>query len=139
VSLACCSLFSAWSIGQQRPTFHHCWGKDLPVCTNEQWVRRCWMTGCLGFSSCLWVTQPGLRESQPNVGEASAAGKRGRCADFSGILAAFMRRPEYYTAPLFLTAVMLVAVISLLTLVAACLVGRGSATSAECLGSDQLR
>jgi hypothetical protein len=54
-------------------------------------------------------------------------------------LAVFMRRPEYYTAPLFLTAVMLVAVISLLTLLAACLVGRGSATSAECLGSDQLR
>jgi hypothetical protein len=54
-------------------------------------------------------------------------------------LAVFTRRPEYYTAPLFLTAVMLVAVISLLTLLAACLVGRGSATSAECLGSDQLR
>jgi hypothetical protein len=60
-------------------------GKDLSVCTNEQWVRRGWMTGCLGFSSCLWVTQPGLRKSQANVGEASAAGKRGRCADFSGI------------------------------------------------------
>jgi hypothetical protein len=72
----------------ERPTFHQCWGKVLPVCTNEQWVRRCWITCCLGFSSCLWVTQPGLRrrpESQRNVGEASAADKRGRCADFSGI------------------------------------------------------
>jgi hypothetical protein len=39
-------------------------------------------------------------------------------------LAVFMRRPEYYTAPLFLTAVMLVAIISLLTVVAAWLVVR---------------
>jgi hypothetical protein len=41
-------------------------------------------------------------------------------------LAVFMRRPEYYGAPLFLTAVMLVAIISLLTVVAAWLVGRGT-------------
>jgi hypothetical protein len=39
-------------------------------------------------------------------------------------LAIFMRRPEYYGAPLFLVAVTLVAVISLLTLVAAWLVVR---------------
>jgi hypothetical protein len=44
-------------------------------------------------------------------------------------LAIFLRRPEYYTAPLFLVAVTLVAVISLLTIVAAWLVGRGSAKS----------
>ena len=50
-------------------------------------------------------------------------------------LAVFMRRPEYYTAPLFLTAVMLVAVISLLTLLAACLVGRGSASSGNASGA----
>jgi hypothetical protein len=47
-------------------------------------------------------------------------------------IAVFMRRPEYYTAPLFLTGVILVTVISLLTIVAACLVGRGVAHS----GSD---
>jgi hypothetical protein len=35
-----------------------------------------------------------------------------------------MRRPEYYTASLFLVAVTLVAVISLLTIVAAWLVRR---------------
>jgi hypothetical protein len=39
-------------------------------------------------------------------------------------LAIFMRRPEYYSAPPFLVAVTLVAVISLLTLVAAWLVVR---------------
>jgi uncharacterized membrane protein len=50
-------------------------------------------------------------------------------------LAVFMRRPEYYTAPLFLTAVMLVTVIFLLPLVAACLVGRGSATSRNASGA----
>lgn len=44
-------------------------------------------------------------------------------------IAVFMRRPEYYTAPLFLTGVSLVAVISLLTVVAAWLVGRGTAKS----------
>ncbi len=43
---------------------------------------------------------------------------------FPVALATFMRRPEYYTAPLFLAAVMLVAVISLLTVVAAWLVVR---------------
>jgi uncharacterized membrane protein len=43
---------------------------------------------------------------------------------FPVALAIFMRRPEYYTAPLFLAAVMLVAVISLLTVVAAWLVVR---------------
>jgi len=41
-------------------------------------------------------------------------------------LAVFMRRPEYYTAPLFLVAVILVAVISLMTIVAAWLVRRGA-------------
>ena len=54
---------------------------------------------------------------------------------FPLFLALFMRRPEYYTAPLFLAAVMLVTVISLLTLVAACLVGRGSATSRNASGA----
>jgi len=44
-------------------------------------------------------------------------------------IAVFMRRPEYYTAPLFLAGVMLVTIISLLTVVAACLVGRGSTSS----------
>jgi uncharacterized membrane protein len=44
-------------------------------------------------------------------------------------LAVFMRRPEYYAAPLFLIAVMLVTVISLLTVAAAWLVGRRSASS----------
>ncbi|HSZ00168.1 MAG TPA: hypothetical protein VK788_11765 [Terriglobales bacterium] len=39
-------------------------------------------------------------------------------------IAVFMRRPEYYTASLFLVAITLVAVISLLTIVAAWLVGR---------------
>jgi cytochrome bd-type quinol oxidase subunit 1 len=39
-------------------------------------------------------------------------------------VAVFMRRPEYYTAPLFLTGVILVTVISLLTIVAAWLVRR---------------
>jgi hypothetical protein len=32
----------------------------------------------------------------------------------------FMRRPEYYSAPLFLAGTLLVALVSLLTLVAAC-------------------
>ncbi|HSY65363.1 MAG TPA: hypothetical protein VK829_12245 [Terriglobales bacterium] len=41
-------------------------------------------------------------------------------------LAVFMRRPEYYTAPLFLVAVILVAVISLMTIAAAWLVRRGA-------------
>ena len=41
-------------------------------------------------------------------------------------LAVFMRRPEYYTAPLFLAAVILVSIISLLTIVAAWLVRRGA-------------
>lgn len=45
---------------------------------------------------------------------------------FPASIAVFMRRPEYYTAPLFLTGVILVTVISLLTIVAACLVGRDS-------------
>ncbi|HEV8048261.1 MAG TPA: hypothetical protein VGP35_11040 [Terriglobales bacterium] len=40
-------------------------------------------------------------------------------------VAVFMRRPEYYAAPLFLTGVILVTVISLLTIVAAWLVRRG--------------
>jgi hypothetical protein len=39
-------------------------------------------------------------------------------------IAVFMHRPEYYTAPLFLIGVTLVAVISLLTIVAAWLIGR---------------
>jgi hypothetical protein len=43
---------------------------------------------------------------------------------FPVCLAIFMRRPEYYTASLFLFAVTLVAVISLLTIVAAWLVRR---------------
>jgi hypothetical protein len=52
-------------------------------------------------------------------------------------IAVFMRRPEYYTAPLFLTGVILVTVISLLTIVAACLVGRGVAHSGS--GSRGIR
>jgi hypothetical protein len=43
---------------------------------------------------------------------------------FPVFLGIFMRRPEYYAAPLFLTAVMLVTVISLSTVVAAWLVSR---------------
>ena len=50
-------------------------------------------------------------------------------------IAIFMRRPEYYTAPLFLTGVILVTIISLLTIVAACLVGRGIAHSASGSGA----
>jgi uncharacterized membrane protein len=42
-------------------------------------------------------------------------------------LAIFMRRPEYYTAPLFLTGVILVTPISLLTIVAAWMIRRGAA------------
>jgi hypothetical protein len=53
---------------------------------------------------------------------------------FPVCIALFMRRPEYYTAPLFLTGVVLVTVISLLTVVAACLVGRGSAPPGEASG-----
>ena len=44
-------------------------------------------------------------------------------------IAVFMRRPEYYTAPLFLTGVILVAIISLLSIVAACLLGRSGSGS----------
>ena len=44
---------------------------------------------------------------------------------FPVTLALFMRSPEYYTAPLFLVAVILVGVISLMTIVAAWLVRRG--------------
>jgi hypothetical protein len=46
-------------------------------------------------------------------------------------IAVFMRRPEYYTAPLFLTGVALVTVISLLTIVAAWMIRRGAAKSAS--------
>jgi hypothetical protein len=44
-------------------------------------------------------------------------------------IAIFMRRPEYYTAPLFLTGVILVTIISLLTIVAAWLVARSGSGS----------
>ena len=44
-------------------------------------------------------------------------------------IAVFMRRPEYYTAPLFLTGVSLVTVISLLTIAAAWMIRRGAAGS----------
>jgi uncharacterized membrane protein len=44
---------------------------------------------------------------------------------FPVTLALFMRSPEYYTAPLFVVAVILVGGISLMTIVAAWLVGRG--------------
>jgi hypothetical protein len=44
-------------------------------------------------------------------------------------LAIFMRRPEYYAAPLFLTGVILVTLISLLTIVAAWMIRRGAAGS----------
>ncbi|MGB6676770.1 MAG: hypothetical protein WBE44_08775 [Terriglobales bacterium] len=44
-------------------------------------------------------------------------------------IAVFIRRPEYYTAPLFLTGVILVTVISLLTIVAAWMIKRGGARS----------
>jgi hypothetical protein len=47
---------------------------------------------------------------------------------FPASIAVFMRRPEYYTAPLFLTGVVLVTVISVLTVVAAWLVRRDSAS-----------
>jgi len=50
-------------------------------------------------------------------------------------IAIFMRRPEYYTAPLFLTGVILVTIISLLTIVAAWLVGRDGAHSASGSGA----
>jgi hypothetical protein len=46
-------------------------------------------------------------------------------------IAVFMRRPEYYTAPLFLAGVSLVTVISLLTIVAAWMIRRGAAKSAS--------
>jgi len=50
---------------------------------------------------------------------------------FPAFIAVFMRRPEYYSAPLFLTGVILVTVISLFTAVAAWLVGRGGASSGK--------
>jgi uncharacterized membrane protein len=46
-------------------------------------------------------------------------------------IAVFMRRPEYYTAPLFLAGVSLVTVIPLLTIVAAWMIRRGAAKSAS--------
>jgi hypothetical protein len=49
---------------------------------------------------------------------------------FPAAIAVFMRRPEYYTAPLFLTGVTLVTIISLLTVGAAWLVGRSNSRSA---------
>lgn len=56
---------------------------------------------------------------------------------FPGAIAVFMRRPEYYTAPLFLTGVSLVTIISLLTVVAGWLVGRRPSRSAG--GENRLR
>ena len=50
-------------------------------------------------------------------------------------IAIFMRRPEYYTAPLFLTGVILVTIISLLTIVAAWLVARDRAHSGSGSGA----
>ena len=50
-------------------------------------------------------------------------------------IAVFMRRPEYYTAPLFLTGVILVTVISSLTIVAAWLVRRGASSSGNASGA----
>jgi hypothetical protein len=44
-------------------------------------------------------------------------------------IAVFMRRPEYYTAPLFLTGVILVTLISLLTIAAAWMIRRGATRS----------
>jgi hypothetical protein len=44
-------------------------------------------------------------------------------------IAVFMRRPEYYTAPLFLAGVSLVTVISLLTIAAAWMIRRGAPRS----------
>ncbi len=49
---------------------------------------------------------------------------------FPASIALFMRRSEYYTSPLFLTGVLLVTVISLLTVVAAGVLGRGSSGDA---------
>jgi len=49
-------------------------------------------------------------------------------------IAVFMRRPEYYAAPFFLTGVVLVTVISLFTIVAAWLVGRSSASPGDASG-----
>lgn len=49
-------------------------------------------------------------------------------------IALFMRRPEYYTAPLFLTGVVLVTVISVVTVVAAWLVGRKSVSPGDASG-----
>lgn len=48
---------------------------------------------------------------------------------FPVAIAVFMRRPEYYTAPLFLAGVILVTVISSLTLVAAWLIARARTSS----------
>jgi hypothetical protein len=53
---------------------------------------------------------------------------------FPACIAMFMRRPEYYTAPLFLTGVALVTVISLLTVVAAWLVGRSNRKCPRAIG-----
>ncbi|HXR17522.1 MAG TPA: hypothetical protein VN777_15115 [Terriglobales bacterium] len=50
-------------------------------------------------------------------------------------IALFMRRPEYYTAPLFLTGVILVTIISLLTIVAAWLLRRGASSSGNVSGA----
>jgi hypothetical protein len=50
---------------------------------------------------------------------------------FPVCIAVFMRRPEYYTAPIFLTGVVLVTTISLLTVVAAWLVARSSASHGD--------
>jgi hypothetical protein len=44
-------------------------------------------------------------------------------------IAVFMRRPEYYTAPLFLAGVSLVTVISVLTIAAAWMIRRGATRS----------
>jgi len=59
------------------------------------------------------------------VGEAGADGKRIVLLSLPVSIAAFMRQPEYYTAPMFVAGVMLVAIISLLMIVAICLLVRG--------------
>jgi cytochrome bd-type quinol oxidase subunit 1 len=58
---------------------------------------------------------------------------------FPACIAIFMRRPEYYTAPFFLTGVILVTVVSLLTIIAAWLVGRSGTSVGGHFGGDQLR
>lgn len=45
-------------------------------------------------------------------------------------IAMFMRRPEYYTSPLFVAGVLLVTAISVLTVAAAWLLGRGASGDA---------